>query len=165
MVLWVDAHGDFNTPSTTTTGYLGGMVLAAACGLWLSGHGAGLRPEQVVIVGGRDFDPAEAEALKSAGVRVIAPEAVTPEAVLDAVGGAPVWLHVDWDSLEPGFVPAAYKVPGGLTPGQLREVLASLPRDRVKGIELAEFEATGDPQIDAAAVAQLRWIVEPLFEG
>ena len=39
VVLWFDAHGDFNTPETSGTGYLGGMVLAAACGLWDSGHG------------------------------------------------------------------------------------------------------------------------------
>ena len=43
-ILWIDAHGDFNTPATTDSGYLGGMVLAGACGLWDSGHGAGLRP-------------------------------------------------------------------------------------------------------------------------
>jgi arginase/N-omega-hydroxy-L-arginine amidinohydrolase len=60
VVLWIDAHGDFNTPATTDTGYLGGMVLAAACGLWDSGHGAGLRPEQTIIVGARDIDGDEA---------------------------------------------------------------------------------------------------------
>lgn len=44
-ILWVDAHGDFNTPDTTESGYLGGMVLAGACGLWESGLGGGLNPE------------------------------------------------------------------------------------------------------------------------
>jgi arginase len=39
-VLWLDAHGDFNTPATTTSGYLGGMCLAGACGLWDTGFGA-----------------------------------------------------------------------------------------------------------------------------
>jgi arginase family enzyme len=36
-IVWFDAHGDFNTPETTPTGYLGGMVLSALCGLWESG--------------------------------------------------------------------------------------------------------------------------------
>ncbi|MEA2156021.1 MAG: arginase, partial [Solirubrobacteraceae bacterium] len=36
-VLWLDAHGDFNTPATTASGYLGGMCLAGACGLWDTG--------------------------------------------------------------------------------------------------------------------------------
>lgn len=71
ILLWVDAHGDFNTPDTTSSGYLGGMVLAAACGLWKSGHGAGLRPEQIILVGARDIDQAEGELLRQAGVRII----------------------------------------------------------------------------------------------
>src|ERR1700730_14847925 len=33
-IVWFDAHGDFSTPETTPTGYLGGMVLSALCGLW-----------------------------------------------------------------------------------------------------------------------------------
>lgn len=165
VVLWVDAHGDFNTPNTTTSGYLGGMVLSAACGLWDSGHGAGLRPERVIILGGRDIDAEEADLLAKAGVRVYRPEDVKPASVLAAVGGARVWLHVDWDALEPGSVPAAYAVPGGLTPDQLRDVLAVLPHERVLGIELAEFEAFGDAEVDEAALAKLAWMIEPLFAG
>ena len=38
-VLWLDAHGDFNTPDTTPSGYLGGMALAGACGQWDAGLG------------------------------------------------------------------------------------------------------------------------------
>ena len=38
-VLWLDAHGDFNTPDTTPSGYLGGMCLAGACGEWDAGLG------------------------------------------------------------------------------------------------------------------------------
>ena len=38
-VLWLDAHGDFNTPETRPSGYLGGMSLAGACGRWDAGLG------------------------------------------------------------------------------------------------------------------------------
>ena len=38
-VVWLDAHGDFNTPATTPSGFLGGMCLAAACGRWDAGLG------------------------------------------------------------------------------------------------------------------------------
>ena len=41
---WLGAHGDFNTPETTASGFLGGMCLAGACGLWDTGFGAGLDP-------------------------------------------------------------------------------------------------------------------------
>lgn len=84
VVLWIDAHGDFNTPQTSESGYLGGMVLAAACGLWDSGHGAGVNPEQVIVVGARDIDPAEADLLAEAGVRTLSPGESSPS-------GSPSW--------------------------------------------------------------------------
>lgn len=154
VVLWIDAHGDFNTPETTGSGYLGGMVLAAACGLWNSGHGAGLNPEQVIVVGGRDIDPAEAELLAGAGVRVLAPAESTPERVAALVAGREVWIHVDWDVLEPGFIPAAYRVPNGLRPHQVADIFSALPLDRVRGVELAEFEY-GAPEVPSHVSIEL----------
>lgn len=162
-VLWIDAHGDFNTPGTTGSGYLGGMVLAAACGLWESGHGAGLDPRQVVLVGARDIDPDEGALLERHGVRIVAPHEATPERIARETGDAPVWIHLDWDALEPGFVPAAYRVPGGLAPAQVKALFASLPAARIAGIELTEFEASGDEERDAAAVEIILDTVGPLL--
>lgn len=159
MLLWIDAHGDFNTPETTGSGYLGGMVLAAACGLWDSGHGSGLDPRQVVVVGGRDIDPAEGELLAGAGVTVLAPSESTPERVLELVSGRPVWIHVDWDVLEPGYIPAAYRVGGGLLPHQIAAIFAALSSGSVRGVELAEFEA-GDTEVPERVSVEL--IVETL---
>lgn len=146
VLLWIDAHGDFNTPETTESGYLGGMVLAAACGLWDSGHGAGIDPQQVIVVGGRDIDPAEADLLDGAGVTVLSPAESTPEWIRELVAGRPVWIHVDWDVLEPGYVPAAYRVGGGLLPHEVAAIFAALPVESVRGVELAEFEA-GDAEV------------------
>ncbi|MFG3040213.1 arginase family protein [Streptomyces sp. NPDC048330] len=165
VVLYVDAHGDFNTPETTATGYLGGMVLAAACGLWDSGHGAGLDPRRAVLVGARDIDDAEGDLLAKAGVRIVPPADATPARVLDAVGDAPVWVHVDWDVLEPGHVPADYTVPDGLLPGQIRAILDALPPDRLLGVELAEFNAPLDRALCDEAVAVILDVVAPAFEN
>ena len=162
-LLWIDAHGDFNTPDTTPSGFLGGMVLAAACGLWDSGHGAGLKPGQVIVVGARDIDAAEGEAMRRHGVRAIPPAEATPQRIAAEIGDAPVWVHIDWDALEPGFVPAAYKVGGGLTPAQVKAMLAALPPAQVAGIELAEFEAGDDEAGNAQAGAVILDIVAPLF--
>lgn len=164
-VLWIDAHGDFNTPATTGSGYLGGMVLAAACGLWDSGHGAGLRPGQVVLVGARDIDKAEGDLLARHGVRIVPPAEATPERVAREIGDAPVWIHLDWDALEPGFVPAAYKVPGGLTPAGVRAIFEAIPVARIAGVELSEFEASGDAARDAAAVDVIRDVAAALLTG
>lgn len=163
IVLWFDAHGDFNTPATTKSGYLGGMVLAAACGLWDSGHGGGLRPEQVILIGGQDVDPLESELLRDAGVRIISPDEAAPESILALVGQAPVWIHVDWDSLEPGYVPAAYRVAGGLLPGQVKAIFAALLPERVVGMELAEFEASSNATENAKAISIILETISPLL--
>ncbi|MFD1626598.1 arginase family protein [Azospirillum griseum] len=165
VVLWVDAHGDFNTPETTGTGYLGGMVVAAACGLWDSGHGAGLRPEQVILVGARDIDRAEGELLRQAGVRIIAPADATPDHVLRQIGDAPVWVHVDWDVMEPGYIPADYTVPDGLLPSQLRDIFAAIPASQLAGVELAEFHAPADERDGDAAVEVILDIAAPLLQA
>ena len=164
-LLWIDAHGDFNTPETTDSGYLGGMVLAGACGLWDSGHGAGLRPERIVVAGARDIDAAEGELMRRHGVRIVPPAEATPERILREVGGGPVWVHIDWDALEPGFVPAAYAVPDGLAPAQVKAVLAALPARQIAGIELAEFEAGDDEARNMQAAEIILEIVAPLFAG
>lgn len=162
-VLWIDAHGDFNTPATTASGYLGGMALSGGCGLWDSGLGGGIDPELATVVGGRDIDPAEAELLQRSGVRVLAPAQSTPEAVLAGLGDAPLWVHIDWDALEPGHVPTDYRVPGGLRPEQLRAILAAIPRRQLAGLELAEFVAAGDAAGHAQAVARILHAVEPVL--
>jgi arginase family enzyme len=163
VVLWIDAHGDFNTPETTDSGYLGGMVLAGACGLWETGHGAGLDPRRVVLVGARDIDPAERRLLDDAGVRIIAPGATTPENVLRAIDGAPVWIHIDWDVLEPGHLPADYSVPEGLLPSQIKALFEAIPLERIRGIELAEFNASTDAATNDEAVSVILEMIAPLF--
>lgn len=74
--LWIDAHGDFNTPESSPSGNIHGMSLAAACGL---GHpeltslyqpGRKLNPEHVALVGVRDLDRLEKINMKQAGVTV-----------------------------------------------------------------------------------------------
>jgi arginase/N-omega-hydroxy-L-arginine amidinohydrolase len=164
VVLWIDAHGDFNTPETTESGYLGGMVLAGACGLWHSGHGAGLRPQQVVLVGARDIDTAERELLAKAGVRIIPPDQTTPEQILEVIGDAPVWVHIDWDVLEPGFLPADYSVPDGLVPDQIRALFQAIPLRQIRGVELAEFNASADAASNEKSLSVILDIVSPVFE-
>jgi len=164
VLLWVDAHGDFNTPETTDSGYLGGMVLAAACGLWDSGHGHGLSPDQVILIGARDIDPDERAQLRRSGVRILPPEEATPNAVRKAVGEAPVWIHVDWDVMEPGHIPADYSVPHGFLPKQLREIFEAIPSGQLVGLELAEFHAPPSESKSRAPLKHILNIIEPLLE-
>ena len=86
-----------------------------------------------------------------------------PEAILQALDGAPVWVHIDWYALEPGFVPAAYAVPGGLLPKQLETILTSLPPAAIVGIEIAEFEAGDDPTRNENALSMIAATLGPLL--
>lgn len=75
-VVWFDAHGDFNTPSTTPSGFLDGMPLAMACGVaypkaWAQARGEAVDPRACVHAGGRDLDPGEVVNLATAGVYVV----------------------------------------------------------------------------------------------
>jgi arginase len=158
-VVWLDAHGDFNTPATTGSGFLGGMCLAAACGRWDSGFGAGLDPGHVVMSDGRDLDDAERAELDRAGVTV-----VPPAGVADAVRGQRVFLHLDFDILDPGVMEAAVPAPHGLTAEALRAVLAELAgAAQLAGVELTAFEAPEDEDARERLAALLATTVEPLL--
>ncbi|PRA55481.1 arginase family protein [Brucella pituitosa] len=164
-VLWVDAHGDFNTPETTDSGYMGGMALAGICGLWDSGYGGNVAPEKLVIFGARDIDPEEMETLNRKKVTVIKPEAANAQSLLAAIGTGPLWIHIDWDVMEPGLIPAAYAIEDGLLAPQLRDALAAIPASQIAAIELAEFELPEDKQAADHALDLILEITAPLYES
>lgn len=115
VVLWIDAHGDFNTPQTTESGY---------------------------------------QLLDLHGITVLAPAESTPARVAEIVAGRDVWIHVDWDVLEPGYIPAAYRVGEGLLPHRIAGIFAALSPEQVRGVELAEFE-DGDSEVPARVSVEL----------
>jgi len=134
-VVWLDAHGDFNTPSTTESGFLGGMCLAAACGRWDGGFGGTLDPRRVLLSDGRDLDAREREEMARAGVEV-----VPPAGVAAGVRGERVFLHLDFDVLDPAEMPCVFPAANGLSTGALRAVLAELASaSDVVGVELTSI--------------------------
>ena len=160
-VVWLDAHADFNTPDTTSSGFLDGMALAALTGrCWrtLTGGIPGFAPvadASVVLAGVRDVDPAEEELLEDSEVNVVRavsirgaglPDALGP--ALEALGGrvSRVHLHVDLDVLDSSVARAnAFAVPGGLSLAQLAET-ARMVASR---FEIASLAFTAyDPAID-----------------
>jgi arginase len=141
-VLWLDAHGDFNTPETTTSGFLGGMCLAGACGVWDTGFDGSVDPARVILVGGRDLERPEADALDAAGVV----RADSFADVADAVDGHPLFVHLDLDVLDPGVFPAQFAVPGGLSDAGLTRLLDEVRQaaGAIVGVEVTAFEAPAD---------------------
>lgn len=146
-VLWLDAHADFNTPETTMSGYLGGMCLAGACGLWETGFGVGPGPARIVMCGVRELEGGERVNLDRSGVHRIEDVA--------ALAGLEVFVHVDLDILDPDELPAAFAVPHGLSPRELRDILAAVAETcTVVGAEVTSA-APGYGEVAADVIAPL----------
>jgi arginase len=116
-VLWLDAHPDFHTPDTTLSGYLAGMCLAGACGLWDTGFGAGIEPPRVIMHGVREVEGPERVGLDLGGVHLIDDPA--------QLEGYEIFVHLDLDVLDPSVHPSKFPVDGGLLPRELRDFLAA----------------------------------------
>jgi arginase len=138
-ILWFDAHGDYNTPETTPSGYFGGMPLAVANGLGHSKHWQGLTSQPTIVaantilIGIRDLDPGEKENLLRSVAQLVPGEMFVSGTAghflrnaLVKLGASvrQVYLHLDIDVLDPEIAPGiSYPSPEGLTLNQLNNVL------------------------------------------
>jgi arginase len=124
-IVWLDAHGDVQTPETTTSGYIGGMPIRILVGYRpeLIGEALGLTAvdeSRVLLVGARDLDPPEKEYLDSSAIRRCAVEDVSAGSLPDG----PIYLHADLDVIDPEDVPGLiYPAPGGARLGAVAEAL------------------------------------------
>jgi len=147
-LLWLDAHGDFNTWETTPSGFLGGMPLAMIVGRGEQTivEGVGLKnlPEnQVILSDARDLDPGERSMLESSGVIHITDFYTLVESALPK---GPIYLHFDTDIINPEEAPAmSYSAPGGPsaeTVGQLFHRLRN--NENLRAISVS----TWNPELD-----------------
>lgn len=160
--LWLDAHGDFNSPDTTGSGFLGGMCLAGACGVWDSGFDGTIDPARVLTAGVRDLDAGEQVNLERAGVG----RAERPGQVVDVLRGDAVFVHLDLDVLDPDEFPAQFPVPGGFSTDGIRLLLDEIAAAcRVVGFEITAFEAPEDEAETDRLAEVVASIVEPLLPG
>ena len=128
--IWFDAHGDLNTPETTPSGNVHGMVLGAALGLAPDAFASeawplpALDPARVMLVGTRSLDPGEREVVKELELGVYTMneldrrgvEPCVREALERAVGGAFVHVSLDMDVVDPDVAPGVgTPVRGGLS--------------------------------------------------
>ena len=149
-LVWFDAHGDFHTWQTTRSGFLGGMPLAMIVGRGEQTivDGVGLAPldeRRVVLVGARDLDPGEDEAVAASSMTVV-PSAMDLNG-RDLPPGA-LHVHVDLDVVDPRDMPAHnYPAPGGPS---LREMQAVLARLAATGRVAAVSFSTWNPALPGA---------------
>ncbi|WP_049982398.1 arginase [Halorubrum sp. BV1] len=167
--VWFDAHADLNTPTTTPSGNVHGMPLAAALGIgafadteWA--NAPGLSPENVALVGLRSVDGAEADLLREREFTVYTMSdidergitAVTEEAMATAaadVDGVHVSLDLDW--LDPNEAPGVgTPVRGGVTYREAHSAMEIVDETAsLRSMELVEVNPTLDQHNETAELA------------
>jgi arginase len=169
-VIWLDAHGDFNTPETSPSGNIHGMALAAAAGrgareLVGLGGGPSVTEQAAALVGVRALDPGERAALAGSAVSVFpmadlarrgsAAVLRAAVAVASADGRNPFHVSLDLDVLDPACAPGVgTPVPGGLSVPEARDAMAALRASGlVDSVDAVECNPLLDPGERTAALA------------
>lgn len=164
-VAWFDAHGDFNSPDTTGSGFFDGMGLHIATGnSWrtIAATVEGFRPvaeRNVILAGVRDLDGGEQELIESSAITTVDYATLKAEGIagglaapLDAVSSRirDLYLHVDIDVLDPVVAPAnEYQPAGGLRLEELSLALEMIgDRFQVRAAALACY----NPAVDGTGI-------------
>jgi arginase len=168
-VIWIDAHGDFNTPQTSPSGNIHGMVLAALMGqgypelVRVGRPGQKLQVADVVMIGIRELDPQERLRLRASGIAAFTMRDVDERGMgcvareaLDRLGHqARLHVSLDLDSLDPMEVPGVGTTsPGGLTYREaqlLMEIIADTRR--LASLDIVEINAILDHRNQTAKIA------------
>lgn len=166
IVLWLDAHGDFNTHDSTISGFLGGMPLAMMTGRGILTlmKAAGAHPvldADVFLADARDLDPAERALLKASGVQHLR----SVEGILDALPPLrPIYVHLDLDVLDPADAPSMrYSVPYGPSLESLVALGHAIDRTgRLVALSVTLWDLEGD---DDGATAKSCWTAVSAFAG
>jgi len=153
-LIWLDAHGDFNTPETTLSGMLGGMPVAVAAGncLFRLRLKAGLDPaiptKNIIMMCVRDLDPLEEQRVMDSKITMVSTEEMVKlrprmkdefEKLADRVDV--VYIHIDLDVLDGPDIPGhTFTVPGGPTPSELARALDHMMHHpKVGALGIASF--------------------------
>lgn len=162
-VVWVDAHADMNTPSTSPSGNIHGMPLATLLGygpeplVAIAGEEPALDPRHVCVIGARDLDGAEKELVRQSGVRVYTMSELDErgtavcvhEAVARAIDGTVgVHLSFDLDGVDPQHAPGVgTPVPGGLSIRESHLICEKAAATRkLLGVEMVELNPVIDTE-------------------
>jgi arginase len=165
-LVWYDAHGDFNTPETSPSGFIGGMPLAMLCGRGeqtiVAGAGARVHPEsQVILTDARDLDPGEKEAVAASALTHLPNVA---DLLTLTLPDKPIYIHFDSDVLRLEDMSAVnYPAQGGSDRVTIEASLAHLAQTgRVAAVSVTLW----NPELDEAGTAEetVLGVVERLVE-
>jgi arginase len=144
-VVWIDAHGDLNTPETSPSGNAWGMPLRMVLD-----DGAVLA-QDVALIGARNLDPPEVDFIAAAGIHT------GDDAIERALEGADaVYVALDADSLEPGDLAMFMPEPDGLRLTEVEKLLAEIAsQKRIAGLGFTGlvYDAANEPKLTQLAAA------------
>jgi arginase len=158
-LVYIDAHGDYNTPETSPSGMLGGMPVAVAAGKALhrlrmqNGLNIPLQSPDIKMVGMRDLDDLEREEILGDGLEIIREHDLIEKSekinqIMDKLSAREdvIYIHIDLDILDPSVAPAAgLPSAGGLTGQQLGEALKiMMAYPKVKALAAVSYRADAD---------------------
>jgi len=160
-VVWFDAHADFNTPETTTSGFLDGTavaILTGRCWTQLAATVPDFTPlsdDRVVLVGTRDIDSLEGGMLDESSVQVVAPRQLRSSlrqslrSITEHVDR--VYVHLDLDVIDSDVAAAnKFAVSGGLTLEDVEYALTQIAQTSlIAGVALTAY----DPAVDEGGIA------------
>ncbi|MCK5100292.1 MAG: arginase [Desulfobacteraceae bacterium] len=168
-LLWIDAHGDFNTPETSPSGNIHGMPLSILIGegddtlVNIGRAGAKVEPENIVLIGIRDLDEKEKQRLNNSDITVFTMRdideqgisAILNKALMKFVHLKKIHLSLDMDALDSIEVPGVgTPVAGGLTYREahlLMEILSDT--GKLASMDLVELNPILDNKNKTASLA------------
>ncbi len=169
-LIWVDAHGDMNTPLTTTSGNVHGMPLAAALGreprelAQIGGFAPKVKPQRTVLIGVRNLDDRERDLVRESGVHVFTMKEIDRTGIADittraltiaGAGTAGIHVSFDLDACDPTIAPGVgTPVKGGLDYREahmLMELIAD--SGRLLSLDMVEVNPILDLQNTTAQLA------------
>ncbi len=169
-VVWLDAHGDFNTSETSQSGHIHGMPLASLCGhgdgdfLSMIGKTGKINPKDVHLLGVRDLDAQEEHLLASSGVHTYPMEVLrllgfgtVLQDILEKARLKPsphVHLSFDLDFMDASLAQGTgTPVPNGPTYGEVKELFQVINKsDLLKSMDIVEYNPLLDGQTQTAEV-------------
>jgi arginase len=159
-LIWIDAHGDMNTPDTTASGNVHGMPLAALLGnepaeLASIGASPSVRPEHTALLGIRNLDDEEKEQIRRSGVHVFTMKDIDRDGIAkvaeralavaaDGTGG--IHVSLDMDVCDPSIAPGVgTAVRGGLDYREAHMVMELVADShRLVALDIVEVNPTLD---------------------
>ena len=168
-LIWIDAHGDFNTPQTSESGNIHGMALAILSGkgprelVDVGREGAKLKPKHVVLIGPRELDEIEKDSLRASGCTIFTMRDIDELGISSVIARGLEQLsdcqhlHVslDMDCIDPNEAPGVgTPVAGGLSYREAQLLMETISdTGRLHSLDIMETNPILDDSNRTAMVA------------